>query len=518
MKIVTVQEMKDIEAAADAGGLSYAHMMQNAGHGVGQWVLDNANPETGSEVLGLIGPGNNGGDTLVALSLLASKGWHATGYLVHTRKPGDALVKDFLSAGGSMLDAQDDKDYMKLEQVVDTASVLLDGVLGTGTRLPLDPSIAAILRFIGNRLAARKLPALVVAVDCPSGVDCETGAVADDTLHADITLTMAAAKQGLFVFPAYSHVGQVLPVPIGIPEDEGLLGKIQRLVIDDDFIRQALPERRLDAHKGIFGTALLLVGSQQYTGAALLSGRAAYQVGAGLVTLGVVEQVHLAIAGHLPEATWMVLPDEDGYVVSEAAEIVLNGLYGVDALLIGCGWGLRDETLHFIHSVLSEAVKPLPPMVVDADALRLLSRVAGWQSQLPPGSVLTPHPGEMAALTGMTVAEVQEDRIGLAENSAKAWNQVVVLKGALTVIARPSGGSAIIPMATPALARAGTGDILAGMITGFIAQGLDGFTAACAAAYLHGMAGQAAAEAIGNSASILASDVLKHLPQQFSRI
>jgi hydroxyethylthiazole kinase-like uncharacterized protein yjeF len=237
-----------------------------------------------------------------------------------------------------------------------------------------------------------------------------------------------------------------------------------------------------------------------------------------VVTLGVVEQVYQAIAGHLPEATWIVLPDEEGYVVSSAAEIVLQRLSGVDALLVGCGWGLREETLHFIRRILSDGVVQLPPLVVDADALRLLSRVAGWQAELPVGSVLTPHPGEMACLTGMTVDEVQEDRIGVAERFSQAWNTVVGLKGALTVVAEPSGGTAIIPMATPALARAGTGDILAGMITGLIAQGLDGYRAACAAAYLHGLCGQAAEEAIGNTASILAGDILEFLPQQISRI
>jgi hydroxyethylthiazole kinase-like uncharacterized protein yjeF len=358
----------------------------------------------------------------------------------------------------------------------------------------------------------------VVAVDCPSGVDCDGGLAADETLRARFTLTMAAAKIGLFTFPAYNFVGQVIPVSIGIPDDGGMLSQIKRQVIDTDFVRQVLPERRLDAHKGDFGTALLLVGSQQYTGAALLSGRAAYRVGAGVVTLGVVEQVYLAIAGHLPEATWMVLPDEEGYVASGAADIVSQRLSGVNALLVGCGWGLREETLRFIRSILSGKAGLLPPMVVDADALRLLSRVAGWQSELPAGSILTPHPGEMACLTGMTVAEVQEDRVGVAERSAQAWNQVVVLKGALTVVAEPAGATGIIPMATPALARAGTGDILAGMITGLLAQGVDGFSAACAAAYLHGMSGQAAAEAFGNSASILAGDILEYLPKQITRI
>lgn len=518
MKIVTIQQMKEIEAAADAGGLSYAALMKNAGEGVGQWILVHVHPVGERTILGLVGSGNNGGDTLVALTLLAANGWHAVAYLVRPRAAGDALLAELSKAGGMILAASDDPKRAKLADALDASSAVLDGILGTGTRLPLDPAIADTLRFIGSRLASRTKPPLLVAVDCPSGVDCDSGAAADETLHADVTLTMAAAKLGLLTFPAFEHTGRILPVSIGIPESEGLLGAIKRQVVDEVYLKGMLPERRLDAHKGDFGTALLLVGSQQYSGAALLSGRAAYRVGAGLVTLGVVEPVYKVIAGHLPEATWMVLPDVDGYLAAGAAEIVLNGLARVDALLIGCGWGMREDTHLFVRALFSGEGRTLPPMVVDADALRLLSRVAGWQSQLPAGSVLTPHPGEMAALTGMTIEEVQSDRIELAERSAKAWNQVVVLKGALSVVANPDGQTAIIPLATPALSRAGTGDILAGMITGFMAQGMSGYSAACAAAYLHGMAGMAAAEAVGNTVSILAGDILNFLPGQINRI
>lgn len=518
MKIVTIQEMKDIEAAADAGGLSYAELMKHAGEGVGKWILAHLHPEGERTVLGLIGSGNNGGDTLVALTWLAANGWGVTAYLVRPRTAGDPLIEKFTKAGGKLIHGAEDPKRSALAGALDAAAVWLDGILGTGTRLPLDPAITDALRFTRNHLAKRSKPPVVVAVDCPSGVDCDSGEAADETLTADFTLTMAAAKLGLFTFPAFKYAGQVLPVPIGIPEDEGMLGAIKRQVIDDEYLKGVLPERRLDAHKGVFGTALLLVGSQQYTGAALLSGRAAYRVGAGIVTLGVVEPVYNAIAGHLPEATWMVLPDVDGFVAARGVDIVRQGLNNVDALLIGCGWGLQEETHQFMHALLSGDKEPLPPMVVDADALKLLSRVAGWQSQLPVGSVLTPHPGEMAVLTGMTVEEVQEDRLGLAERSARAWNQVVVLKGALSVVANPDGRTAIIPLATPALARAGTGDILAGMITGLMAQGVDGFSAACAAAYLHGMAGKAAAASMGNTASIMASDILNCLSDQISRI
>ncbi len=518
MKLVSVEEMKAIETAANAAGLSFAEMMKNAGEGVGQWIHSHFEPDEDHSVLGLIGQGNNGGDTLVALTYLSTKGWRANGYIVRPRTMDDPLVSGFLQAGGVLLQMDEDADYGKLAGLLDGVAVLLDGILGTGTRLPLDPLIANVLLFTGKHLAECDSRSLVIAIDCPSGVDCDQGNAAAETIHADVTLTMAAAKLGMFTFPAYEMVGAVVPIPIGISDSEGQLGVIKRQVADDEFVRRALPERRMNAHKGDFGTALLLVGSEQYTGAALLAGGAAYRVGAGLVTLGVVKEVRRAIAGQLPEATWIVLPDADGYLAAEAIGKLHGVIERTNVILAGCGWGMQEETHRFLQKLLSGDPTRLPPMVVDADGLKLLARIGAWQSALPAGSVLTPHPGEMAILTGMTSAEVQEDRLGLAERSACAWNQVVVLKGALTVVAAPDGRTAIMPFATPALARAGTGDVLAGMIAGLMAQGIDAYSAACAGAYLHGSAGLAAAEDIGNTASVLAGDLLDYLPDEISRI
>ncbi len=518
MKLVSVDEMKGIEAAANASGLSNATLMKNAGVGIGQWIEKYSEVDRDHSILGLIGSGNNGGDTLVSLAYLAGKGWRTNGYLARPRQADDPLITDFLQAGGSIVQPDADPDYKILSELINNNSFLLDGILGTGTRLPLDPPIAEIMNSINKHLAMLHPRPLIIAVDCPSGLDCENGTVAGETIHADITLTMAAAKMGMFAFPAYEYVGSIIPINIGIQDNEGLLGAIKRYVIDDDFVRSALPERKMNAHKGDFGTALLLVGSEQYTGAALLAGEAAYRMGAGLVIMGVVKQVRAAIAGQLPEATWIVLPDAGGYIAAEAAGIVLANIEKANVLLAGCGWGLQDETQEFLHELLPGCVSRFPPMVVDADGLKLLARIGAWQSALPAGSVLTPHPGEMAILTGMTSAEIQEDRLDLTERSAQAWNQVVVLKGALTVVAAPDGRTAIIPFATPALARAGTGDVLAGMISGLMAQDVDGFTAACIGAYLHGRMGIAAAEDAGNTASVLAGDLLTYLPGEFYRI
>ncbi|MCL4562573.1 MAG: NAD(P)H-hydrate dehydratase [Chloroflexi bacterium] len=294
-------------------------------------------------------------------------------------------------------------------------------------------------------------------------------------------------------------------------------------------IRSLLPKRPADAHKGTFGTALVVAGSLNYSGAAILAGEAAYRIGAGLVTLAVPTPLHSALAGRLPEATWLLLPHETGVISSEAARVVAGHMDKVDAMLMGPGWGMEETTqnflahlLHdsrpgvfenigFIHTVEEHNGSPssrLPPLVIDADGLKLLARIPDWPKILPKLTVLTPHPGEMSVLTGLPVKEIQRDRIVTAEKYAHQWGHVVVLKGAFTVIAEPEGRSVVIPVATSALAKAGTGDVLAGIIVGLRAQGLDGLSAAVAGAWLHAQAGILAEERVGNSASVLAGDVI----------
>jgi NAD(P)H-hydrate epimerase len=252
-------------------------------------------------------------------------------------------------------------------------------------------------------------------------------------------------------------------------------------------------------------------------------------VGAGLVTLAVPAPLHAALAGQVPEATWILLPSEMGVVAEGAAQVLRSNLQRATALLIGPGFGLEDTTKHFINRFIDpvkasrkagmgfaahelegepEERAVLPPLVFDADGLKLLARLADWHRRIPAPAVLTPHPGEMAILTGLSTGEIQNDRSGIAERFAAEWGHVVVLKGAITVVAAPDGQAALIPVATPALARAGTGDVLAGIIGGLLAQGMKPFQAASCGAWIHAQAGLKAAEAVGNTASVLAGDVL----------
>jgi len=507
MKLVTVSEMQSIERQADAGGLSYALMMENAGQGLAQEVVRrySLHNEAGliNKAGGMVGSGNNGGDTLVALIYLAERNWSVSACLVRPRPKEDLLLERFVRAGGSIVPLESLQAWL---QSFFSDDILLDGVLGTGVRLPLKPDLAEILDLTRRTLLGMLEPPHVVAVDCPSGVDCDSGSAAAECIPAELTVTMAAIKRGLLSFPAYTLVGEISLAGIGPLDDIPAWQGICREVVDTPWVQRIIPSRPLDAHKGTFGTTLVVAGSVSFTGAALLAGKAAYRSGTGWVTMAVPEPLHAALAGQFPEAPWLLLPHERGFIAAPSAELVLQNLGKPTAILLGPGFGLEPTTCQFLANLLTPS---LPPLVIDADGLKLLARLPDWPSRLSPLAILTPHPGEMAVLTGLALEEVQADRIGIAERYAHLWGHVVVLKGAFTVIASPAGKTAVIPVATPALARAGTGDVLAGLIAGLRAQGVGAFEAATAGAWIHAQAGLRAAEKLGSTACVLAGDVLE---------
>lgn len=538
MKLVTVPEMLAIEKEADASGLSYAQMMENAGRGLADVILELFFDDgEGLEALGIVGPGNNGGDTLVALEHLANNGWATYAYLI--KRKTDEYVERLEDAGGKIFFAEKDKKFETLKTFIETSDLLMDGVLGTGIKLPLKAPVPDFLMAVNDVLDVLDDPPYVIAVDCPSGVDSDTGEAADECIPADMTVTMAAVKQGLLQLPAYELIGDLATVGIGLPDDLSSLEAVKAEVADEMLVSGLLPERPTNAHKGTFGTALVAAGSASYTGAALLAGKAAYRVGTGLVTMAIPSMLHGALAGQFSEATWSLLPHERGFIARGAAEKLVENFERATALLVGPGFGMEDTTGDFLKDLLTgdsaskkssgrigfirdqesatdDSATQLPPMVIDADGLKLLAKIDDWHEKLPAPAVLTPHPGEMAVLTGLSTEEIQSDRLEIAKKYAEEWGHVVVLKGAFTVIAAPDGTATVIPVASPALARAGTGDVLAGLIVGLIAQGVDAYDAAIAGAWIHAQAALIAAEAYGSTASVLAGDVLDAIPDVMS--
>ena len=530
MKLVSIKEMKSIEKEADSTGLTFDQMMENAGQRLAEVINDLLIEDSEREIFGLVGPGNNGGDTLVALTHLAADGWLARAYLVARKK--DPLVERFEKAGGEVAFAEEDGKLSSLNAFLQTATIVLDGLLGTGVKLPLKSDFAKILsegNSIIDNIDERR--PYVIAVDCPSGMDCDTGEAAPECIPADLTVTMATVKQGQLKMPAYALLGDLQVVDIGLPDNLNSWNSVKVEVAEANRVSAILPDREVTAHKGTFGTAMIVAGSVNYTGAALLTGEAAYRIGAGLVTMAVPSPIHGILAGQLAEATWILLPHEVGVISAGAAEVLKKNMERITALLIGPGLGMEDTTKDFIHSIFTEkparenastrigflpsgdkqrqeTINALPPVVVDADGLKLLASIDNWHKMLPPLAILTPHPGEMSVLTGLSIEEIQKDRQAIANKFANDWGHVVVLKGAFTVIASPDGRMTIIPVASSALARAGTGDVLAGLIVGLRAQGVEAFEAAVAGAWIHAQAGLYAASKLGTTISVLAGDVL----------
>lgn len=526
--LLSIAEMKALEVAANNTGLSFGQMMENAGRAVAEAVLARLGDDLEQhKITVLCGRGNNGGDGLVAAHYLSNAGARVAVYAAHPPDEADAKVKRLREKSVFIADAANDQRGRVLHNLLNSATVLVDAVFGTGARLPLAGPGAEVLKQTQAVVRERSPRPFVVAVDCPSGLQCDTGALDPNTLTADLTVTFDSAKRGQFAFPGAEACGELLIADIGIPAD---LHTSQTQLATAEKVRALLPARPRNAHKYTFGRVLVVAGSLSFTGAAYLSGLGAYRVGAGLVTLAVPHSLHPALAARLPEATWLVLPEAEGVIAREAAERVAQSLDRVSVMLMGPGLGVERTTGEFVQRVLEGgagrrplgfgtrgAEEPssasLPQMVMDADGLRLLTQNEGWPGLLPPGSVLTPHPGEMAVLTKLDTAEIQADRIGYAQRFAAEWGQVVVLKGAFTVIAAPDGRTTVEPFATSALAHAGTGDVLAGAIAGLMAQGLSGYDAAVAGAYLHGRAGELAAQSLGTPASVLASEVAEAIPK-----
>ncbi|HUT96840.1 MAG TPA: NAD(P)H-hydrate dehydratase, partial [Dehalococcoidales bacterium] len=398
---------------------------------------------------------------------------------------------------------------------------VIDALFGIGATRPFSGLLLMVLDRV-RRAKIRRPNLKIVALDIPSGLNADTGEADPGCLYVDNTITLAFPKPGLFKFPGAERVGEISVVDIGLP---GFVEeKASPEYLADEWVKTVLPERSPQANKGNFGKVLVLAGSINYIGAPYLACNGAMRVGAGLVTLAAGGRLQSILATKLTETTYLPLPEFRPWVIApEAIKVLFRQFDKYNVLLMGCGMGQSQAVVKFVRSILlthpkAKTAKPkLPSIVLDADGLNALAGVPEWWNLMPEDAVLTPHPGEMARLTGMTVDEVQLDRLELTRKMAAEWHKTVVLKGAHTVIAAPDGRSQISHVANAGLATAGTGDVLAGAIAGLVAQGLNPFDAAAAGVYIHGMAGEAVKERLGD-AGMIASDLLPELPVVIKRL
>jgi len=537
MKVASISQLREIEAAADRSLMSYEQMMLNAGAAASALLQRRCRISAATKITFLIGKGNNGGDGLVmAHNLALSTDADTRLYLLDPRDSADKNYQAVLSDGLSVTLATEDHDGQRLACLIASADIIVDAVLGIGARLPLRGSAAKVLKLAKDCLshdpaktsrpdevaansecsASMTVRPFILAIDCPSGIDCDTGEVAENVIAADATITYIAGKPGLFTFPAARYVGDLEIAAIGIPLSLPELDQIETSALDASLASSLLPDRPLDGHKGTFGKVIVVAGSPHYIGAIALAAESAYRSGAGFVTVATARRLTEIVASSLREPTWLPLPETDGAIAETAVDSIVEGADRYDALLVGCGLGTHESTRAFLRRLL--ASDTLPSLVLDADALNLLSRDSQWWASLPSGTIITPHPGELARLTGMSAKKINAHRWAVARQCADEWNLVILLKGAHTLIAAPDGRFSVIPFKTDALSTAGTGDVLAGLIAGLRGQGLSAFDSARLGAYVHASAGLIAAETMGSSRSVIASDVLSALGRAFAAL
>lgn len=514
VKVVTVAEMQALEAASEAAGVSTDTLMENAGLACAQRIRQGMGGVAGRRVLVLVGPGNNGADGLVLARHLARWGADVCCYVVRGRPEEDPKMADALSYGVEVTDSADDDGLSKFVGLMRRCDSVVDAILGAGRYRPLDGRVGEVAALV-NDIRSRQPGLPIIAVDLPTGVNPDTGDADPRTIVADETLALCHPKYGIANFPGAGFAGRTIVLGIGLPDDVSASADCDLPTewMTPESARSIAPRRPLTSHKGTFGHLLIVAGSRNFVGAASLAARGAHRAGAGLVTLAAPESVYRIAASRLTETIHLPLPeDADGRIDPSAADVIRERVDNYSAMAVGCGLGWSCGTTVLVDRLLLHGEDPPTlPIVVDADGLNNLSRSSNWANRLRAPAVLTPHPGEMATLTGQTTARVQADRIGIAGQSAADWRQTVLLKGAHTVVASPNGTRCILPFANPALAAGGTGDVLTGIIGGLLAQGLTPYDAARLGGFLHGTAAEQVRAEFGD-AGVVASDLLDRVP------
>lgn len=506
MKIVTAGQMREIDRECAKLGTPVSVLMENAGKAVAEATRDYLGTIKKQHILCLVGGGNNGGDGLAAALYLNGLGAKVSVYLCAERSGDDVNLKLVWENGITCIEAITDKNLKKLDSLLASATCVIDALLGTGRMRPLEGVFKQALEKVNAKKQEHSIS--IISIDLPSGMDADTGAIDPACPYADLTVTLAFPKAGLYKFPGAERAGKLRISDIGIPAS--LADAINIELLTAEWAAETLPKRPLNANKGTFGRVLINAGSINYIGAACLACGGAMRVGAGLVTLATAGSLQAIIASKLAEATYLPLPESrPGIIAVEGAEIIYRQCSNYDVLLAGCGLGQNPATVEFLSCLLLK--KGLPPLVIDADGLNILAMIPEWWRKLPDNTTLTPHPGEMARLCGLTIDEVQADRTGITLKYAAQWQKTIVLKGAFTVIGSGDGKCRVSPYANPGLASAGTGDVLAGVIAGLAAQGLKPYDAAALGVYLHGAAGDRIKGEIGD-AGMIASDLPPALP------
>jgi hydroxyethylthiazole kinase-like uncharacterized protein yjeF len=517
MEILTGEQMRRIDRRAiEEFDLPGIELMEAAGRGVADALLEDYPSLANVGLVVLCGKGNNGGDGLVAARHLARRGVKPRVLLLAASDDlrGDAAANlgRARDAGLEVREVTDSESWENAASILEGSPVILDALLGTGVKGGARGLAAEVIEAV-NRSGK-----IVASVDLPSGVDADLCEVAGVAVRADRTYTLCRPKLALILHPAAGHAGEWRVIPIGIP-DAAVDAEAPELSWTDRAVAaRLLPSRDISSHKGTYGHLLAVAGSRGKSGAAVLLARGALRCGVGLMTVATPASAQGRVAVQQAELmTEPLVESPAGNLARGAAEEALRFLADRDALAIGPGLGTEAETREAVERIVSRSKRPL---VLDADGLNALSRDAGPTTfEMRPSAdwILTPHPGEAGRLLGRSTGEIQADRLGAARALAVASGAVVVLKGHRSLVASPEGRVAINSSGNPGMASGGTGDVLTGAVGAFLARGLTVWDAARLATFVHGDAGDDVARRRGVE-GLIATDLIDAIPAALARL
>ncbi len=484
-------------------------LMENAGAGIVGVIKNTLGTVHRKKIDIFCGKGNNGGDGHVVARHLANRGAHVRVFLIGRKEEvrGDAAINLHI-IDDMNIPITEVTDESQIE-VDETADLFVDALLGTGLSGEVKGLMARIIEKIN------RAPVPVVAVDAPSGLNSDNGAILGCCVKADATATMACLKRGLLLYPGRAYVGELTRVDIGMPLSLLEGSDAATYLVERADIAEKLPVRPADAYKNLCGTALVIAGSTGMTGAATLSAESTLRTGAGLVYLAIPESLNPIVEEKCTEVISKPLADErSGFFTKKSLPGALELLKTVDVVALGPGLGMAEETQTLVREIAASCAAP---MVIDADGLNALAAAPQLLSAKTGKRVLTPHPGELARLTGVSRDELTADLVETARHWSAAWGEVLVVKGAPTLVGTPAGVVYVNSSGNSGMATGGSGDVLTGIITGLLAQGLRPADAAVAGVYIHGAAGDIARADLG-ALGMIAGDIGARLPEVLLRL
>jgi hydroxyethylthiazole kinase-like uncharacterized protein yjeF len=505
MKVVNAEEMGLIDnLTIRKYGIPSLQLMERAGRAVALRVREDFGK---GNIVILVGPGNNGGDGLVAARYLKRYKFKVKVYLLFEEKnmSEDARVQ-LERIKKSRIPYVFSREIHN-EELKD--AIIIDALFGTGLKREISGRIAELIETINNSGNP------VVAVDIPSGISSDDGSIMGKAIKADLTVTFGLPKRGHLLYPGSEYTGRLYVEDIGFPEELIKSKDLRVELLEKEFVKNLIPQRKRYSHKGTYGHLLIIAGSRGKTGACLLAARAALRTGAGLVTVGVPESLLQVFESRVTDEMCLGLPDRgDGLLKKDAIDLILEFIKKPGRVIaIGPGIGVSEDTKVIIKELIEQTEVP---MVIDADGINCLQGMAEILKNKKGDIVLTPHPGEMARLTGLQIEEIERRRIDLPQELSLKYGATIVLKGVPTVIGH-NGNSYVNPTGNPGMAKAGSGDVLTGIIGGLMAQGLTGLDSAILGVYLHGLAGDIGASHKGGH-SLLASDIIEYIPDAFKEL